>query len=726
MMKTKIKSIVPLILIVAMLLLPLLSGCTSEKKFESGSSVEAKVKTAKSIVVGDASKDGSALAMPENTFDEDVTLTLKALSSEESKTMQKEGFSFLGRPVSVKVEGKTSVRLNQPAVVTIAIPKSKRSSITSADDVYAAYYTGSEWEYFFPDSVDLEKGLVSFHTYHFSDYAVGELSREQQLKQFAVQMATNSWAREQQEQGFINATEAEINNLFSKTLGIENKNVTKIILQSIVKENDFGALLVSLSNNDGVEFSSKLSEMAGKALFNHMRLDATFIEKTAAVTTAYAKAAGQLTQGDSTEAMKTLSSALLDTNVMGKIFKVGVEVTDTAIKDWRDKSIEDAYQAYKNGSEQHGYSVEQGDFDKLRLQMRGIGHKIYSDGIAAYCLKNGVTDKDLSEKQLNTIRNDVDKKLKQEFDSRIVNEKKVDGLVARQEKIIEAFDRNLLLKKGSFGYDTGMSLELRLNRLSNVMNNILDQTGRKLNTGGTAAEGEISIDDMCTLMGVWYNDKTPTKTNYFAELKKLGLAPSKGASKVGSGEYAWVLKEVVDFDNAKAWAESNTSKAYAYEPSYARGSYSAKTSYKGATDTYYKPPYVNGEALAVKATWSTPPQTIRMDETVSLNASIGVLSNTQSAYKFEGSTSASFDEPQIRPGKATRGAINFVSSAGKSSFKTSFGNNYATITETVTAKPKSGSKEGEQMALIISFYTSNSLGTIYIYEWTASKSPINP
>ena len=63
---------------------------------------------------------------------------LKSMSSEESKIIQKEGFSFLGRPVSVKVEGKKSVRLNQPAVVTIAIPKSQLASIDSSDDVYAA------------------------------------------------------------------------------------------------------------------------------------------------------------------------------------------------------------------------------------------------------------------------------------------------------------------------------------------------------------------------------------------------------------------------------------------------------------------------------------------------------------------------------------------------------------------------------------------------------------
>lgn len=187
----------------------------------------------------------------------------------------------------------------------------------------------------------------------------------------------------------------------------------------------------------------------------------------------------------------------------------------------------------------------------------------------------------------------------------------------------------------------------------------------------------------------------------------------------GSKEFRWVLVDTIDYEDKAGLLQANKNPSYENEATYSRGSYSMKTVYEGKSDDYYNPPYVHGEALTVQAKWSTPPQTIKNGETVSLKVSIGVLSNTQSAFKFSGSTNAYFDEPQITPGFGTRNAVSFATAKGATSFQTDFKNGYATVNETVSAKAPSGSKAGDKIALLTTFYMGTKMGTAYIYEWKA-------
>ncbi len=179
-------------------------------------------------------------------------------------------------------------------------------------------------------------------------------------------------------------------------------------------------------------------------------------------------------------------------------------------------------------------------------------------------------------------------------------------------------------------------------------------------------------------------------------------------------EYRWVLVDVIDNPNQTGWESANESDAYTYEPEYSRGSYSVKTTYKGPTDTYYTPPYLHGEALAVSATWSQPPQIIKAGEAVVLHVRVGTLSNSLSAFKFSGSA------------RAFLGGANMVTGEGTYHFECKSSTNWSTINETVSATAGSGSGEGDRLELEVTFYSSNPMSTTYIYEWTATKPPVDP
>lgn len=729
----------------------LLSGCSKptekiseEPKAEDVKTVEQEVKYSDESILGEAEKDGSSILLPENTFDENVVVTLEPLGNYSS-----EGFEFIGKPISVNVKEKNTIRLNQPATVTFKIPQKQLETIKNEEDVFAAYHNGSTWEYFSPDKVDLTNGIVEFSTYHFSDYAVGKLSRDEQLKYYAGRMATNTWAKEEQEKNFVAKFEGYVNDMLTEAYGIENKETTRKIMQQLVKEIPYmGGMLVSAANGDELEFAENFSATVGKVILDQMELDGNIPGDVVTIVSTHSKVAGDLSELDYEEALKDitkgLATAIISKNMVGKMMVAGAEIIDVAITDWTDKSIEDAYQAYKNGAEgEHGYDLDAGDYNELRKQMRGINHKIYSDAIKAYCKRNKISINDLSKAEEEKIRKETDIKLKNEFDNRIAKEKEVNMQKEYHEKILKLFDERNLLTKGSFGYDVEMSLEDRIERLYLSMGKILSHTDKKFTTSRTAGENEISIEDVCKLLGVWYSDRTVGKSKYFEELKKMGHArkpklentemtetsatidniddntenteePEKTEApiiiepenkpEVKKGEYAWVLVEVIDGSNDEAWELQNTSEVYKYAPSYGRGTYSLTWTYIGESDDYYNPPYVHGESFTIQANWSTPPETIYKDDVVSLTGSISLTANTLSAFYANGSIGAWVDN------------IRMSTEDGKTSFNITPSDNYASKNGTVTAVFGEGS-EGSKKVIELNFNSYNQLFTQYVYEW---------
>ncbi len=733
-----------------LILILLLTGCSkptetkveeSVTKPDSNKMNEHEVEYDKKVSVGEA--DGVKIAFLENTFDVNEVVEFNQLTDYEV-----EGFELIDG-VSVKVKDKDTVRLNQPATVVFKIPDDKLSLIDDEESIFAAYYNGENWEYFQPDKVDLINKTIEFTTYHFSSYAVGKLSFDEQLKYYAERMATNTWAKEDQEQNFVAKFEGYVNDIVADALGTENKETTRKIMQTLVKEIPYmGGMLVSAANGDELEFAENFSATLGKVILDQMELEGDVPGEIVTIASTYGKVGGDLSEDDYQEALKDitkgLATAIISKNAVGKMMVAATEVIDVAVTEWTDKSIEDAYQAYKNGAEgEHGYDLDAGDYNELRKQMRGINHKIYSDAIKAYCKRNKISIDELSKAEEEKIRKDTDIKLKKEFDNRISKEGEVNKQKAYHEKILKLFNERNLLTKGSFGYDVEMTLEDRIERLYLSMGTILSYTDKKFTTSTTAGEGEISIEDVCKLLGIWYSDRTNGKPKFFEELKKMGHAriakveepkveepnveepdapgedvkPKEEEPKVTEtykkpnipkGEYAWFLVEVIDVTNDEAFAQANTSDVYQISPSYGRGAYSITRTYIGESDDYYDPPYVHGESLTIQANWSTPPDVIGKDEEISLTATIGVTANTQSAYQFSGSTYAFLDNARL----ATKD--------GKTNFDTNYGNGYESQSGTVIANLGSGS-EGAKKTIYIYFYMSNQLETRYVYEWKAAN-----
>jgi PBP1b-binding outer membrane lipoprotein LpoB len=112
--------------ITLLIVIILLAGCskptenisqeTAEQETEE--TIEHEVIYNDEIAIGETGVDGSAIMLPENTFDENVVVTV-----ETSDEYTAESFQFIGKPLSVRVKGKDNIRLNQPATLTFKIPE---------------------------------------------------------------------------------------------------------------------------------------------------------------------------------------------------------------------------------------------------------------------------------------------------------------------------------------------------------------------------------------------------------------------------------------------------------------------------------------------------------------------------------------------------------------------------------------------------------------------------
>ena len=203
----------------------------------------------------------------------------------------------------------------------------------------------------------------------------------------------------------------------------------------------------------------------------------------------------------------------------------------------------------------------------------------------------------------------------------------------------------------------------------------------------------------------------------------LLLAPVASSSQ----EAAWHLVEIVDYPHADRFETASQNPSYDYIGNYARLSYAITQTYVGKNDSSTTPPKVNGESLTIRASSTVPPSVIKRDERVELQLTIGVSSNTQSFFSFNGGIKAYFDAANIGPGSATARNLTLETEDGKSFFDVRKETGYTSINATVAATPRAGSL-GSKMGLVVSFAAGGvPMGTTYVYEWrTEPAEPPEP
>lgn len=716
--KKKLKTTTALFLIIV-LAISLLAACSGKDPFAEGGTIEAKVKTDKASTVGKASRDGYQLSLPQGALGEDVSLNMTILSAADSENLTPAGFTLLGTPIEVKIEGRDFVRLGQPVSVTIQLPKEQLKGMEK-EDVYAAYYYNGQWEYFLPDSVNLKKGTATFTTYHFSLFSFGKLSEREQINNFAKKMAVQSWAQEMSKEEF-HAASKDYFDAALKELGVSSSTARDKLILDIITTEDIPDFAATMLSGDSAAINQKLNETIGSAMLQAFKLDPDLFSNAALVTGSAASAAGHFVEGDFSGGLEAIADGLKGAVPAAKIVtavsEFGAAKVNEFIDGWKDKELEKAYQVYKNGADgEWGYDVSAGDFAQVLAQMKGGYQKFCADAAAEYCKRTGKKPGDLSSQEYDQVIAKAEAALQISFDKRIAAEYEIGSRMDREKEIIAAMKAKGFLKPEYMEkyFDKDENIEQRLSRLYRIRASIVEMIG-------TEKAREIGEERICGLIAVWIaevvnqkNAKTASllkaKAKFWQHLKDSGYV-KEGA--YGSKDCVWVLVDVIDYEGREEVEHSNQ-YPYQCEASYARGSYSFTHIYVGDTDNWYDPPMLNGETFASQLTWSTPPDKIGRGEKVSLNLSLAVTVDTQSFFRGSASANAYFDKEDIGPGFGTAGAIDFTDAQDKDHFVVNRDN--PTINLTVTANAPMGSAPGERMALITAYFPGVRVGTAYIYE----------
>src|SRR5690554_1360806 len=123
------------ILLIVAMLLPLTAGLSGCGKSGFGSTL---IVGDKGGVIGDLKKDGWTVSIPAGAFEQDVKVTVdKVADSTEAYINGKA--AFLTTPIEIKAEGTESVRLDEPARISMKLDEKNLPDNSTFDQYVMSY-----------------------------------------------------------------------------------------------------------------------------------------------------------------------------------------------------------------------------------------------------------------------------------------------------------------------------------------------------------------------------------------------------------------------------------------------------------------------------------------------------------------------------------------------------------------------------------------------------------
>ncbi|MDP2889565.1 MAG: hypothetical protein Q8P34_11480, partial [Bacteroidota bacterium] len=235
------------------------------------------------------------------------------------------------------------------------------------------------------------------------------------------------------------------------------------------------------------------------------------------------KVAVALSEGDAEAAAKELSMEILNSFPLTKLLTTTARLTEMQINRWKNQELEAAYQVFVNGADSSlpwGFQVEQGNFEELWSQLRGLVPKINTDAIENYAALKGMKASELNSVVLDKIRRDAKENLRLEFEKRKNQESRIETIKAENIKLISEFERANLLSRNRFGFTDATDFDFRIERLFRIKDMILKDTKSRLGFTGINSGGVISSETVANLIQIWYSDNG--KEKYRQELIRLG------------------------------------------------------------------------------------------------------------------------------------------------------------------------------------------------------------
>ncbi len=487
------------------------------------------------VTLGDINTQHVKVIIPPASFASGTTPVVTVSNPAQAPLMDGSRGIPVGSPVSISV-GDQPVRLNNLMQITIRFDKSKLPPGTQADNIWATFWDGKQWEYFRPDKVDLQAGTLTFSTGHMTLFGAAKITVDEQIEKFIHSKTVAEVAQKDVVDEVVNKlSEHAIDSLLKDRLGLKEDAWKYKVSSSLLKDDEWAdiakqakaiysnginqrqeeevAQLVQTINgfvakkmveniDEGV-LSGALKKIPGSGDEASKGL-----EKGVEYFTAGTEAAAYLAEKNYRAAAQIIGGKLADEFKITKVIKASAEIIQYRINVWKDSEIEAAYKAYRDGASTrsaYGYEVEKRNFGDVWEQMRAIDLRLQHDAVEAEIkarIDGGQSPPTPREEEL--IRAKVRANLEAEFKERAAKDDQVATEEAELKKLMAVFKARGLLDDAS-GYRYGNdNLEFRMGAVLRMRDRILrDTAGKKVTNediadltasylSGTRVQGEAA------------------------------------------------------------------------------------------------------------------------------------------------------------------------------------------------------------------------------------------
>ena len=459
------------------------------------------------------------------------------------------------------------------------------------------------WEYFTPDTVDLEAGTLTFVVDHFSAYSTFRAAAKTLVKERAHSQALADLASKKV---LDKVADQVVTHILKDRLGLSESSATSQVLSMVLKDTDYAGIREKFAAGNADEAMKDLTFLTAKnavAAVESKNLSAALMNATKArrfgaeahealrekliagagetpltrtlkeisgagsldewglnLDTA-TQAAGNLAEGNYREATRIIGESVADTFLITKLGKVGVEVIQYEIDSWRDGKLEAAYQAWKTGASDKGYPLDaRGDIDAVWVKMGdSLRRQVNIDAL-------NMEDKirregglpPLTEKEADLVRARVARDLEAQWKERANSED-------REAKITAEMDAMLALIEGKGWIDASFMLwsdrsdEFKVHAILSSWDIIRGDIMGKRATTVTGQMSQAEIADLIREM--WSKDNLAEGRKAYAERlfkqfgidvrAKYGVAVPTPTPKAPRGKFVLVKREVGEFGDPK-------------------------------------------------------------------------------------------------------------------------------------------------------------------------------
>ncbi len=700
----------------SVILLILLFSLTSCNNTPYGAT---KISSTEDTIIGNLEKEGLEIVIPAGAFDQDEKITINKIDDSTEAYINGEN-AFLTTPIEIKVEGTESVRLNKPVKIKMKLDENNLPDNNTFDQYVMSYWTGDEWEVIIPDPVELSKGYLTFETWHFSSYSGKKMTDDEQIKEYARDLAIDDLTSQERNEALKDKLTAVVED-YLNGLSIYDQEARNVILARVWNSGSIDiAGFLTESGAGAAELGYKVTELIVESTVDVCAENPLVLE---AVSTALGslgeatEASVALYDGDYNKAASELTA--LGASVLGYggvgVAKSLVELSAAAVEQgvmaWKDYEEECAYKVFYGLAKEnaYGYKINAGDWETLIIQMRGYYNQIVRERKDEY---KSISGKDkLTDAEQNMIERQVESDLKKKFEERAKIDSKIDAKQAEYEIIVKAFKDTGLLTRTERGFKEDMTIQQRLKSLLMIRKNILNIVDGDISKFGSEKDREENLAWAIRMWLAYGKDRG----KFYDWMREMGYLEKQ---KEGTGYW----KLVRSFTNK--YETSASDEFYVQTWSGGNGSYTYNCKFIGnywyTASTHDD---CHGEFVNNTGTSSTPKDSYMGGEKVEIDLKITATTSSNICFHLGASLGASIsyvndDDPFVGYDTSLYDITEKITRSYIMTGKNDTNTGYWGESATVGGEMPSGSANGDKVYIVIGMGGgNNSVETAYEYEW---------